>query len=41
MSKTEITMERVLISALIGAVIGVVALMANEYIPKALNGRGE
>jgi len=41
MSKDDITMERVLISALIGAVIGVVALLANHHIPKALNGRNE
>jgi hypothetical protein len=38
MNKDDITMERVLVSALIGAVIGVVALLANHHIPKALNG---
>jgi hypothetical protein len=37
-NKDDITMERVLVSALIGAVIGVVALLANHHIPKALNG---
>ena len=38
MNKDDITMERILVSALIGAVIGVVALLANHHIPKALNG---
>jgi len=38
MNKDDITMERVLVSELIGAVIGVVALLANHHIPKALNG---
>jgi hypothetical protein len=37
-NKDDITMERILVSALIGAVIGVVALLANHHIPKALNG---
>jgi hypothetical protein len=41
MNKDDITMERVLVSALIGAVIGVVALLANHHIPKALNGGKE
>jgi hypothetical protein len=38
MNKDDLTMERVVVSALIGAVIGVVALLANYHIPKALNG---
>jgi len=38
MNKDDITFERVMVSALIGAVIGVVALLANHHIPKALNG---
>jgi RsiW-degrading membrane proteinase PrsW (M82 family) len=41
MNKDEMTWERVMVSALIGAVIGVVALLANYHIPKALNGRKE
>jgi hypothetical protein len=38
MNKDDLTFERVMVSALIGAVIGVVALLANHHIPKALNG---
>jgi hypothetical protein len=38
MNKDDITFERIMVSALIGAVIGVVALLANHHIPKALNG---
>jgi hypothetical protein len=33
-SDADITWDRVLVSALIGAVIGVVALLANHHIPK-------
>jgi hypothetical protein len=34
----DLTWERVLTASLIGAIIGVVALLANHHIPKALNG---
>ena len=41
MQKDDMTFERIMVSALIGAVIGVVALLANHHIPKALNGGKE
>jgi len=34
----ELTWERVITAGLIGAVIGVVALLANHHIPKLTNG---
>lgn len=34
----EITWERVFTAGLIGAIIGVVALLANHHIPKLTNG---
>lgn len=38
MNKDEMTWERVITAGLIGAVIGVVALLANYHIPKLTNG---
>lgn len=34
----EMTWERVITAGIIGAIIGVVALLANHHIPKLTNG---
>jgi len=34
----ELTWERVLTAALIGSIIGVVALLANHHVPKLIQG---
>ena len=37
-SKGDLTWERVVTAGIIGAIIGVVALLANHHIPKLTNG---